>query len=630
MSTRIGSGRPRRPGASQGRHRPQHGHGPGRSDHQQGNGRNVLPTPKRREPTLVELPQTMTVKELADSLNVAGGLIIKDLISRGFMVTINQTIDFATASEVATTFGAQVKQKQIDASEGVIAAEIEEEEHLRARPPIVTILGHVDHGKTSLLDAIRQTNVTAQEHGGITQHIGAYQVEAKGRKITFLDTPGHAAFTAMRARGAQVTDIAILVVAADDGVQPQTVEAINHARAADVPLVVAINKIDRAEANPDRVKQQLAENSVLVTDWGGEVEVVGVSAKAGTGISDLLETVLLVADIQDLKANPSRQATGTVIEAQLDKARGPVATVLVQNGTLEVGDMVAVGSTHGKIRAMTNDRGKRLKKAEPAMPVEILGLNGVPQAGDRLVVAPNEQAARSYSQQLAAQRAEENVQVARPMTLEEMFKQDNGVKDLNVVIKADVQGSVEPIQTSLERLSNEEVQVKVIHKGTGNVTESDVLLAQASGGIIVGFNVGVEPGAKRAAESANVDIRLYRIIYDLVEDVRKALVGMLEPKFVELQEGRAEVRVIFGKTNQVAGSMVLEGRITRGAKARVLRGGKEVAEGTIDSLRRFKDDVREVAAGFECGIGVSGVSGLQEGDVIATFRTERVAGDIPA
>jgi len=630
MSTRIGSGRPRRPGGSQqGRKRPQQ-RGGNRSDHQQGNGRGVLPTPKRREPTLVELPQTMTVKELADALNVASGLIIKELISRGFMVTINQTIDFATASDVAGSFGAQVKQKQVDASEGVIAAEIEEEENLRSRPPIVTILGHVDHGKTSLLDAIRQTNVTAQEHGGITQHIGAYQVETKGRKITFLDTPGHAAFTAMRARGAQVTDIAVLVVAADDGVQPQTVEAIDHARAANVPLVVAINKIDRPEANADRVKQQLAENSVLVTDWGGEVEVVGVSAKKGTGISDLLETILLVADIQDLKANPNRQATGTVVEAQLDQARGPVATVLIQNGTLEVGDMVAVGSTSGKVRAMTNDRGKRLKKAEPAMPVEILGLNGVPQAGDRLVVAPNEQAARLYSQQLAAQRAEETQQVARPMTLEEMFKQGSGVKDLNLVIKADVQGSVEPIQNSLERLANDEVQVKVIHKGTGNVTESDVLLAQASGGIIVGFNVGVEPGAKRAADSANVDIRLYRIIYDLVEDVRKALVGMLEPKFVEVPEGRAEIRAIFGKTSQVAGSMVLDGRIIRGARARILRGGKQFAEGSIESLRRFKDDVREVAAGYECGIGVSGVNGLQEGDVIATYRTERVAGDIPA
>jgi len=427
-----------------------------------------------------------------------------------------------------------------------------------------------------------------------------------------------------------VTDIAVLVVAADDGVQPQTVEAIDHARAANVPLVVAINKIDRPEANADRVKQQLAENSVLVTDWGGEVEVVGVSAKKGTGISDLLETILLVADIQDLKANPNRQATGTVVEAQLDQARGPVATVLIQNGTLEVGDMVAVGSTSGKVRAMTNDRGKRLKKAEPAMPVEILGLNGVPQAGDRLVVAPNEQAARLYSQQLAAQRAEETQQVARPMTLEEMFKQGSGVKDLNLVIKADVQGSVEPIQNSLERLANDEVQVKVIHKGTGNVTESDVLLAQASGGIIVGFNVGVEPGAKRAADSANVDIRLYRIIYDLVEDVRKALVGMLEPKFVEVPEGRAEIRAIFGKTSQVAGSMVLDGRIIRGARARILRGGKQFAEGSIESLRRFKDDVREVAAGYECGISVSGVNGLQEGDVIATYRTERVAGDIPA
>lgn len=625
MSTKVGSGRPRRPAPSNNnrRRRPQQSN---RSDM---HNRSTLPAPKRREPTTVELPQTMTVKELAESLNLASGLIIKDLITRGYMVTINQSIDYATAADVAGAFSIPVKQKELDASEGAIAAEIEEEENLRPRPPIVTILGHVDHGKTSLLDAIRQTNVTQQEQGGITQHIGAYQVEINDRKITFLDTPGHAAFTAMRARGAQVTDIAILVVAADDGVQPQTIEAISHARAANVPLVVAINKIDKDEANPDRVKQQLAEAGVVVNDWGGDVEAVGVSARRKTGIQDLLETVLLVADILDLKANPNRPAVGTVVEAQLDKARGPVATVLIENGTLSVGDFVAVGAESGKVRAMQDYRGKRLKKAEPATPVEILGLGGVPQAGDRLVVAPTDQAARLFAQQHAQQRTDESQQVARPVTLEEMFKLGDQVKDLNIVIKADVQGSVEPIQSSLERLSNDEVKVHVIHKGTGNVTESDVLLAQASKGIIVGFNVRVEPGAKKAAESASVDVRLYSIIYDVIEDVRKALVGMLEPKFIEVQEGRAEVRQLFGKTAQVAGSMVLDGRMVRGAIARVLRGGKPVAEGSIESLRRFKDDVREVAAGYECGIVLAGANDLQQGDIIATFRKERVAGDIP-
>jgi translation initiation factor IF-2 len=575
------------------------------------------------------LPQAVTVKELAEALNVAGGQVIKELITRGMMVTINQTIDFATAADVASTFNVQVKQKEVDASEGVIAAEIEEEENLRERPPVVTILGHVDHGKTSLLDAIRQTNVTASEHGGITQHIGAYQVESNGRKITFLDTPGHAAFTAMRARGASVTDIAVLVVAADDGVQPQTIEAISHARAADVPLVVAINKIDKADANPDRVKQQLAESGVVVNDWGGDVEAVAVSARRKTGVQDLLETILLVADIQNLRANPNRPATGAVIEARLDKATGPLATVLIENGSLNVGDFVAVGSVYGKVRAMLNDRGKRVKRAEPATPVEILGLNGVPEAGDRLHAAPTEQAARQFAQQFAQQKVDLTQVAARPTSLEEMFKQGTGRKNLNIVLKADVQGSIEPIQISLERLGNEEVRVKVIHQGTGNVTESDVLLAQASSGVIIGFNVRVEPGAKRAAEAANVDVRLYNIIYDVVEDVRKALTGMLEPKFIEVAEGRAEVRQIFGKTSQVAGSIVLDGKIARGAVARVVRDGKVLGEGRIESLRRFKDDVREVLAGFECGIVLTGINEVQVGDLINTFRKERVAGDIP-
>jgi translation initiation factor IF-2 len=626
MSTRVGSGRPRRPGQSQ-RGRPTRPHS-GRPDT---SARPSLSAPvaKKREPVVVELPQTMTVKELAEALNVGSGQVIKELISRGLMVTINQTIDFATASDVASAFNVQVRAKALDASEGVIAAEIEEEENLRPRPPVVTILGHVDHGKTSLLDAIRQTNVTAQEAGGITQHIGAYQVEINDQKITFLDTPGHEAFTAMRARGAQVTDIAVLVVAADDGVQPQTLEAISHAKAAGVPLVVAINKVDKPDANVERVKQQLAEAGVVVHDWGGDVEAVEVSARRKTGIQDLLETILLVAELKGLRANPNRPAVGTVIEAQLDKTRGPTATVLIENGTLNVGDYVAVGSVYGRVRAMFNDRGKRLKKAEPAMPVEILGLGDVPHAGDRLHAAPTEQAARLFAQRHAQQMAAETQTVTRPMSLEEMFKTDAQAKNLNIILKADVQGSLEPIQVSLERLSTDEVTIKVIHQATGNVTESDVLLAQASQGIIVGFNVRVEPGAKRAAEQAGVDVRLYNIIYDAVEDVRKALVGMLEPKYVEVLEGRAEVRQTFGRNGEVAGCMVLEGKIVRNAVARAMRDGKVVAEGRIESLRRFKEDAREVAAGYECGIVLSGNTRLQVGDVINTFRKEKVAGDVP-
>ena len=626
MSTRVGSGRPRRPGQGQ-RGRPSRPFR-GRSD---GASRPSLsaPIPKKREPVVVELPQTVTVKELAEALNVGSGLIIKELIGRGLMVTINQSIDFETASDVAGVFNIQASPKAVDASEGAIAAEIEEEENLRPRPPVVTILGHVDHGKTSLLDAIRQTNVTAQEAGGITQHIGAYQVEISDQKITFLDTPGHEAFTAMRARGAKATDIAVLVVAADDGVQPQTLEAISHAKAADVPLIVAINKMDKLDAQPDRVKQQLAEAGVVVNDWGGDVEAVAVSARRKTGIQDLLETILLVAELKDLKANPNRLAVGTVIEAKLDKTRGPVATVLIDNGTLNVGDFVAVGSATGRVRAMFNDRGKRLKKAEPATPVEILGLGDVPEAGDRLHAAPSEQSAKLFAQQHAQQVAQETQTAARPMTLEEMFRQDSRVKDLNIILKADVQGSLEAIKVSLERLTNEEVKVKVIHQATGNVTESDVLLAQASQGIIVGFNVRVEPGAKRAAETANVDVRLYTIIYDAIEDVRKAMAGMLEPKFVEVQEGRAEVRQLFGKAGDVAGCMILDGKVTRGSTARIIRDGKVLAEGRVESLRRFKDDVREVMAGYECGITVSSSEKLAVGDVINTFRKERVAGDVP-
>ncbi|MHB1414766.1 MAG: translation initiation factor IF-2 [Chloroflexota bacterium] len=585
----------------------------------------------------VQLPATLSVKDLADILEVNPAQVIKSLLGHGVMANINQSIDHDTASTVATELGFDVQQPTA-AAPAVAPAEVqkakplspEEQAAMVERPPVVTIMGHVDHGKTSLLDAIRQTKVTESEAGGITQHIGAYQVEIHGRKITFLDTPGHEAFTSMRARGAQATDIAIIVVAADDGVMPQTMEAIDHARAAHVPLIIAINKVDKADANPDRVKQQLADLGVIVEEWGGDTVAVPVSAKRKTGIDHLLEMILLVAEMGELKANPKRRATGVVIEAKLDKARGPLATILVQSGTLKVGDYVAVGTTYGRVRAMFNDTGKNIKRAEPAFPAEILGLESVPEAGDVVKALANEKAARTMAQTEAQRRQEVASQPGKAaVSLEELFGQIEAgqVKDLNIVLKTDVQGSIDPLRVSLERLSTDRVHVHVIHEGTGNVTESDVLLAMASKAIIVGFNVRSEPGAVRRAETEGVDVRSYSVIYNLIDDVQKALTGMLEPVYRDVLEGRAEVRQVFrvSRTSAIAGSIVSEGKITRGAMAHVVRGGEVLHEGRVGTLRRFKDDVREVLAGFECGISVEGFNSFEEGDIVEAYGKERVS-----
>jgi len=488
-------------------------------------------------------------------------------------------------------------------------------------------MGHVDHGKTSLLDAIRKGNAAAGEVGGITQHIGAYQVEVNGQKITFLDTPGHEAFTAMRARGAQVTDIAILVVAADDGVQPQTLEALGHARAAGVTVMVAINKIDKPTANPNMVKQQLADAGLICEDWGGDTVCVGTSAKAYTGVNDLLENLLIVAEIENLRANPSRPAVGTVIEAKMDKTRGPVATVLMHDGTLKVGDIVAVGTTWGHVKAMVSEAGKRLKRAEPSTPVEILGLAVVPQVGDTMKAVPDEHTAEN----LAKQREQElEGAKTRAVNLENLFEQINAgkVKELNIILRADVQGSIEPIKTSLEQLSSDEVKVRIVHAGTGNINESDVMLAVASKALLVGFNVGIEPGGKRVAEAEGINIHIYDIIYSIVDDVAKALKGMLEPKYADVVQGRAEVRAVFsaGKKQNVAGLAVTEGKISRGDKVRVVRAGKVLTDTTVTSMRHLKEDVTELAKGFEGGVGLEGFNDFASGDILEFYRKERVSG----
>ena len=598
----------------------------------------VLTAPSSQGP--VELPSIITVSDLAELLGLAPSQVIKALIGNGIFATQNQEIDYDTAAIVASELGFEVRERAaIPAAEegnGAAAldqAAVEEDLERVPRPPVVTVMGHVDHGKTSLLDAIRETKVTAREAGGITQHIGAYQVdvvhEGEPRQLTFLDTPGHEAFTAMRARGAQATDVAVLVVAADDGVMPQTREAIDHARAANVPIVVALNKIDRPDANPDRVKQQLAsETNLVVREYGGEVEAVPVSAKTRQGIEELLETIVLVADADvEPKANPNRPASGVVVEAKMDKARGPVATVLVQEGTLHVGDIVTIGSTYGRVKALFNDRGKRIRQAEPSTPVEILGLNGVPTAGDRLHTMPDEKAARQTAAQ--SQRAAQR-EAARPeVSLEDLFGRiaAGEVRELNLILKADVQGSVEPLVTSLERLGEEGIRVRVVHTGVGNVTESDVMLASASKAIIIGFNVRVEPSARRTAEAQGVDIRLYDVIYNVVEDVRKALLGLAGPKMREVVHGQAEVRQVFkiGRNYAAAGCLVVDGTIFRSDRGRVMRGGQEVFDGKIATLRRFKDDVREVQSGTECGIALEGFADFREGDVIESYGQEEVS-----
>jgi translation initiation factor IF-2 len=579
----------------------------------------------------------MTVEELATLLASPPAAVISALIKNGIFATMNQVIDFDTASSVMAELGFEATEQTVpsaDDDEPVAEEELTDEElaQLEARPAVVPVMGHVDHGKTSLLDRIRQARVAVGEAGGITQHIGAYQVDVdvdgEERKITFLDTPGHEAFTAMRARGAQATDIAVLVVAADDGVMPQTAEAIDHARAAKVPIVVALNKMDRDDINPDRVKQQLAEKDVVAEEYGGDVPVVPVSARTGEGIDTLLTTIALMADIAEFKANPHQIASGLVVEAKLDKSRGPVATILVQRGTLNVGDVVVIGQVTGKLRALMGDKGKRLKAAGPSMPVEVLGLSGVPKAGDRLQVVPDEKAARPQAA-LYQRAAERNAgSAAGDVSLEDVFSRmkEGEVKDLNLVVKADVQGSIEPLVTSLQRLQEEGLRVKVIGSGTGSVTESDVMLASASKAIIVAFNVRAEPGARAAAETQHVDLRYYDVIYNVVEDVRKALVGLLGPRFREVVHGHAEIRQIFPvrKGGAAAGCLVTDGVILSNDSARVKRNDRVIWDGKIASLRRIKDEVREVSAGTECGILLDGWSDFREGDVIESYGQQEV------
>ena len=578
------------------------------------------------KPKVIKLGGSLTVKELSAKMGREVSEIIKKLMMLGVMATINQEVDMDTATILAEDFGIIVEELPPEEDPTEIPEIEDEADTLVLRPPVVTIMGHVDHGKTSLLDAIRQTSVTSQEAGGITQHIGAYQVNYKNKKIVFLDTPGHEAFTAMRARGAKVTDIAILVVAADDGVMPQTIEAINHAKSANVPIIVAVNKMDRPGANPDRVKQQLSEHGLISEEWGGETIMVPVSAQQKTGLSDLLEMVLLVAEMQELKANPERSALGTIIEAQLDKGRGPVATVLVQKGTLRIGDTIIAGTAHGKVRAMVNDRGEKVKKAEPSMPVEVLGLSDVPQAGDILAVT-DEKTARAVAEKRIAKKRTDEMQQMQKVTLDDIFKQiqDGTLKDLNIVIKADVQGSIEALRQSLLALKNKEVRVNIIHAGVGAINESDVMLASASNALIMGFNVRPDANARKAAESEKVDLKTYRVIYEAINDVEAAMTGMLAPEYKEVIQGRLEVRKVISIPKAVvAGSYVLEGKITNSSQVRLIRDGVVVHEGKIDALRRFKDDVKEVATGYECGLSIEKFRDIKEGDIIEAFAMEVV------
>lgn len=576
----------------------------------------------------LELPETIAVRALAGKVGVQATAIIRYLFSQGTMATVNDDLDFETAAAIAERLGYTVARPE-DRLAAVVVDEEDPPEKLRPVPPVVTIMGHVDHGKTTLLDAIRKARVAEGEAGGITQHIGAYQVQWGDSAVTFLDTPGHEAFTAMRSRGASVTDIAVLVVAADDGVMPQTVEAISHAKAADVPIIVAMNKIDKPDANPDRVKQQLVDRGLVPEEWGGDTVVVPVSALKGDGIDDLLEMILLVAEMRELKANPDRRARGVVIEAELDRGRGPVATVLVQKGTLRAGDVIVVGRAAGRVRAMLDDQGRTVTEAGPAMPVEVIGLDEVPSAGDELIAVEDERDARELAARLREQTREQEIQRPARANLEELFRQvqEGQTKELPIILKGDVQGSVEALRSSLLKLSNEEVRVSVIHAAVGGITETDVNLASTANAIIIGFNVRPDTSARKAAEREQVDVRLYRVIYEAIEEVKKALQGMLEPEYREVVLGRAEVRATFKVPNvgTVAGAYVTDGKIVRGAQVRVIRDGVIVHEGAMDSLRRFKDDVREVAQGYECGIGVERFNDIKEGDVIEAFRMEEVA-----
>jgi translation initiation factor IF-2 len=579
-----------------------------------------------KKPKRITLGESVSVNELAQKIGVPGTNVVRQLMKIGVMASLTQTVDYDTAAAIAQRFGVEA-EPELDLAEEIFAPVAQDPARLVPRPPVVTIMGHVDHGKTTLLDSIRETKVTATEAGGITQHIGAYQIEYNGKLITFLDTPGHEAFTAIRARGARVTDIAVLVVAANDGVMPQTVEAINHAKAAEVPIIVAINKMDLAAANPDRVKQELTEHGLVVEEWGGDTIAVPISALRGEGIEDLLEMILLVAEVEDVKADPDCPARGTVIDAKLDRGRGPVATVLISQGTLRVGDAFVVGNYCGRVRALINDQGEQIKEATPSTPVEVLGISDVPQAGDAFVVVKDEQTARQVAGIQQQKQREKELSRTTRVTLDDLYRkiQEGEVKELNLVIKADVQGSAEAVRSALEKLSTDEVRVNVIHQAVGAISESDVLLATASNAVIIGFNVRPEPNARKAAERDGVDIRVYRVIYNLLDDVKAAMEGLLDPEFKEEVLGRAEVRQTFKVPGGVvAGCYVLDGKITRAAEVRVLRDNVIVHEGKIASLRRFKDDVREVAHGYECGIGLERFNDIKEGDVLEAFIMVKV------
>ena len=578
---------------------------------------------------VIEIGDTITVKELCEKLGKPANDVIKNLIFLGVMAGVNQEIDFATAEKLCEKYEVLVEKKENEVELEAFEEDTDVvEENLVKRPPIVTIMGHVDHGKTSLLDAIRHAKVTASEAGGITQHIGAYTVSLNGEKITFLDTPGHEAFTAMRARGAQVTDIVILVVAADDGIMPQTKEAINHCKAANVPMIVAINKIDRPGANIDRVKQELTEHGLVSEDWGGDTICVPVSAKTGENLESLLEMVLLTAEMQELTADPNRKAKGTVIEAKLDKGRGSVASLLIQNGTLNVGDSILVGSTYGRIRAMFDERGKKIKSAGPSIPVEILGLSEVPAAGDRFIVCKDEKTARNMAELRKQKIKADSHQASNRVSLEDLYSQiqEGKVKELAIVVKADVQGSVEAIRQSLEKLSTDDVKVRVIHGAVGAITETDVTLAAASNALVIGFNVRPDGNATVQAEKENIEIKTYRIIYDAIEDVKSAMIGMLEPEYKEVVNGKAEVRMTYKISNvgTIAGCYVTDGKIVRNSEIRVIRDGIVIFESTLASLKRFKDDAKEVAKGYECGLSVEKFNDLKEGDVIESFTMEAI------
>ncbi|NLO88890.1 MAG: translation initiation factor IF-2 [Clostridia bacterium] len=585
---------------------------------------------KKVDKNVISIGSTISVDMLAKKIGVKSTEVIKKLMDFGIIATINQEIDAETAAIVGEEFGVEIKaEMEDDSQKNKIALDTLEEksENLEERPPVVTVMGHVDHGKTTLLDAIRNTKVTEQEAGGITQHIGAYQVEVGGKLITFIDTPGHEAFTTMRARGAQATDIAVLVVAADDGVMPQTVEAINHAKAAEIPIIVAINKIDKPSAAPDRVKQQLTEHGLIPEEWGGQTVCVEISAIKGEGIDQLLEMILLVAELEELKADHHGPATGIVIESQLDRGRGPVATVIVQSGTLKVGDSVFAGTTFGRVRSMTNDKGKRLKEAGPSTPVQVQGFSEVPQAGEKFYVV-DEKTAKLLSEQRKEEQREKKLQQSK-ISVGDLFKQlDKGEKkELEIVLKADVQGSLEALKNSLEKIDNDEVEIKIIHSGVGAVNETDVMLAAASNAIVIGFNITPDTNAKKTAENEGVEIRLYRVIYDAIEDITSLISGMLEPELKEKYLGRAEVRATFKvpKVGTIAGSYVIDGKIKNKSKVRIIREGTIIYEGNVASLKRFKDDVKEVEQGYECGIGIENFNDIKVGDILEAYIIEEVS-----